>query len=195
MFDFVKGYLAKKSPSEAVIDANGVGYALRIANSTFDNLGTTGEEVTLFTRLVHRDDAMELYGFATEGERGMFDLLTGVSGIGPRLAIKILDGIRVAELAEAIRSRDHKRLTSISGVGRKSAEKICIELETKVAKIAISQTETARGTTGDAVDALAALGFARNEAAEAVQKVLEKGDAEDTGAIVREALAILSDKK
>ncbi len=195
MFDFVRGFLAQKQPSVAVIDVGGVGYSLTIPNSTFDSLGQTGEEVTLLTRLVHREDSMELYGFATPAERSMFDLLTGVNGIGPKLAIKILDGMRVAELAEAIRSRDHKMLTSIPGVGRKSAEKICIELEAKVAKIVISKTEAKRGATGDAVDALSALGFARNEAAQAVQAVLEKKEVKDTGVLMREALAILSDKK
>lgn len=195
MFDFVRGYLAHKDPSTAVVDVGGVGFSLVIPNSTFDRLGQAGEEVTLFTRLVHREDSMDLYGFATPAERSMFDLLMSVSGVGAKLAVKILDGMRVAELAEAIRSRDHKRLTSIPGIGRKGAEKICIELETKVAKIAISTGETARGPSGDAVDALSALGFSRNEAADAIKEVLAQTDIAETSELIRAALAKLSSKK
>jgi len=195
MFDFVRGFLAQKDPSTAVVDVGGVGFSLVIPNSTFDRLGQAGEEVTLFTRLVHREDSMDLYGFATPAERSMFDLLMSVSGVGAKLAVKILDGMRVAELAEAIRSRDHKRLTSIPGIGRKGAEKICIELETKVGKIVMPATETSRGATGDAVDALSALGFPRNEAAEAIQKVLSESETADTSELIRAALAKLSSKK
>lgn len=195
MLDFVRGYLAHKDPSIAVVDVGGVGFCLIIPNSTFDKIGQLGEEITLYTRLIHREDAMELYGFATPAERSMFDLLVSVSGVGAKLAIKVLDGMRVAELAEAIRSRDHKRLTSIPGIGRKGAERICIELETKVGKIPIPATETFRGPSGDAVDALAALGFPRNEASEAIKAILAETEISDTGNLIRAALAKLSSKK
>lgn len=177
------------------MDVGGVGFHVIIPNSTYDALGQCGEEVSIHTRLIHREDAMELYGFASTGERGMFDLLISVGGIGPKMGIKILDGMNVSELAEAIRARDYKLLTSIPGIGRKGAEKICIELETKVGKLPVAAVSGRTTGIGDAVDALAALGFPRNEASQAVQAVIEDSGSDRTEELVRKALSRMSGKK
>jgi len=192
MIDFITGILVYKKPSKAVVDVNGVGYSFIIPISTFDELGQPGEQVTLLTHLVHRDDAMELYGFATELERELFDSLISVSGIGPRMAVKILSGMPAPQLAGAICTRDFKMLTSIPGVGRKKAEKLCIELEGTIANIHITEGVIPESAAvSDAIDALVALGFSQRDAAEVIRKA--KRDVGDVPAedLIRVALALL----
>ena len=192
MLDFIRGFLVRKSPSEVVVDVGGVGFVLQIPGTTYDSIGQPGEKVSLLAKLIHREDTMELYGFATEIERGMFDLLLGVSGIGPKMAIKILAGMGADEIAESIRSRDYKRLTTIPGLGRKKAEKICLELESKVGKLPLAKSGGVSRKLGDAVDALAALGYPRPRAAEIVREIAKETGEKKTEEIIRLALAKLA---
>jgi len=194
MIDFIRGILAGKSPSGVVIDINGIGFSLAVPLSTYDILVQPGEEISLLTRLIHRDDTMELFGFATEFERGLFDNLIGVSGIGPKMAIKILSGMHAPDIAIAIRSRDYKLLTSIPGLGKKTAERLCIELESAISELPMPVSTGGMESTGsaDAIDALESLGFPRGQAADAVRKVSEKQGDIPAGDLVREALNILN---
>ncbi|RKZ31375.1 Holliday junction branch migration protein RuvA [bacterium] len=192
MIEFITGILASKTPSEAVIDLHGVGFLLSISAGTFDTIGQPGEEVTLLTRLIHREDTMELYGFATELERKIFDLLLSASGIGAKMAIKILAGMSAPELVAAISARDYKMLTSIPGLGRKRAEKLCVELEAKMGDLAVSAVPVGGAPSADAIAALEALGFSRVEAARVIREIsVELKDA-SVDKLIRAALNILN---
>ena len=165
MIAYIRGTLAEKDPTRVVIEAAGVGYELTIPLSTFDRLPKTGAEVKLLAFHCVREDDETLFGFATEAEKAMFVTLTSVSGVGPKIAIAILSGSSIGELSLAIASGNAKRISSIKGVGKKTAEKICIELKDKVNAIE-ALAATGRGGKGeispvlrDAILALTALGF------------------------------------
>jgi len=179
------------------VEAAGVGYELVIPLSTFDRLPRTGEEVKLLAFHCVREDDEALFGFATEAEKAMFAKLTSVSGVGPKIAIAILSGSSIGELSLAIASGNAKRISSIKGVGKKTAEKICIELKDKVNAIealAASGRGDSRGGASspmlrDAILALSALGFNEETANKMVGKVVAAHpDAADVETIVREAL-------
>ena len=197
MIAYVKGLLAEKDPTRVVVEAAGVGYELVIPLSTFDRLPRTGEEVKLLAFHCVREDDEALFGFATEAEKVMFAKLTSVSGVGPKIAIAILSGSSIGELSLAIASGNAKRISSIKGVGKKTAEKICIELKDKVNAIealAASGRGDSRGGASspmlrDAILALSALGFNEETANKMVGKVVAAHpDAADVETIVREAL-------
>ena len=197
MIAYVKGLLAEKDPTRVVVEAAGVGYELVIPLSTFDCLPRTGEEVKLLAFHCVREDDEALFGFATEAEKAMFAKLTSVSGVGPKIAIAILSGSSIGELSLAIASGNAKRISSIKGVGKKTAEKICIELKDKVNAIealAASGRGDSRGGASspmlrDAILALSALGFNEETANKMVGKVVAAHpDAADVETIVREAL-------
>jgi Holliday junction DNA helicase RuvA len=195
MIAYVKGTLAEKSPSRAVVEACGIGYELVVPLSTYDRLPRTGEEVKLLAHHVVREDDEALFGFATEAEREMFAKLTGVSGVGPRTAVSILSGLTVGELSLAIASGDPKRIASVKGVGKKTAGKICIELKDKVDAIGALAATTARAgdrspVLRDAVLALAALGFGEEAANKMVAAaVAEHPEVSDAQTLVRFSLA------
>ena len=154
MIAYVRGVLAEKSPTRAVIEAAGVGYELFIPISTYEKLPREGGEVKLLAYHCVREDDEILFGFATANERDMFAKLTGVSGVGPKIALAILSGASVGELALAIASGDAKRLSSVKGVGKKTAEKICVELKDKVDALAFAP----RGGAGGSARLIAGLG-------------------------------------
>jgi len=194
---YVRGVLAEKSPDRAVVEAAGLGYELLIPLSTFDRLPKSGEEVKLFAWHCVREDDESLFGFATEAERELFSKLTAVSGVGPKTALSIVSGGSVGELSLAIASGNAKRISSIKGVGKKTAEKICIELKDKLNAIeALSASQRdGRGSSDsapvlrDAVLALAALGFSEETASKMVaDAVAEDSSAKDAETIVRLAL-------
>ncbi len=200
MIAYIRGTLAEKSPGAAIVEAAGVGYQLEIPLSTFDRLPRTGEEVKLFASHIVREDDETLYGFATVAEREMFLRLTAVSGVGPKIALAILSGASLSELSLAIASSDARRLSAIKGVGKKTAEKICIELKDKVSALeALAQSgAAAKGKAAaqnrlflrDAILALATLGFPEETAAKMAAGVLAaKPDVADTQTVVRLALA------
>ena len=183
MIAYVRGALAEKEPTRAVVEAAGVGYELFIPISTYEKLPRVGGEVKLLASHCVREDDEILFGFATEDERGLFLKLTSVSGVGPKIAIAILSGSSVGELAMAIAGGDAKRISAIKGVGKKTAEKICVELRDKVGEFAFS----ARGGEGsaspvmrDALAALRALGFNEETSSKMVADVLAKNPKADS---------------
>lgn len=195
MIAYVRGVLTEKSPTRAVLEAAGVGYELQIPISTYEKLPREGAEAKLLAYHCVREDDEILFGFATAHERELFVKLTGVSGVGPKIALAILSGASVGELALAIASGDAKRLAAVKGVGKKTAAKICVELRDKVDALAFS----ARGADGrpaaspiaaDAVAALRALGFSDETSAKMVADILAKNpDAESVERVIKLALA------
>ena len=172
MFYYVSGTVAHTAPYLAVIDCGGVGYACRTTNHTLSRL-KQGEKARLYTYLNVREDAMELYGFATENERNCFELLIGVSGVGPKAALSILSAATPESLAMSVITGDEKALTVAPGIGKKIAQRIILELKDKLAKGQISPGGEAYGGTGvtvipenktsEAAAALAVLGYSQGE--------------------------------
>ena len=138
MITYVRGILAEKSPTRAVLEAAGIGYELLIPISTYEKLPREGSEAKLLAYHSVREDDETLFGFATANERELFVKLTGVSGVGPKIALAILSGASVGELALAIASGDAKRLATVKGVGKKTAAKICVDLKDKVDALAFA---------------------------------------------------------
>ena len=166
----LSGRLAAKNPPQVVVDVAGVGYEVDVPMSTFYGLPGTGEPVTLHTHLVVREDAHTLYGFATLEERAAFRQLIRISGIGARTALSVLSGLSVADLAQSIALQDSGRLTRIPGIGKKTAERLLLELKGKLAEVAAPAQER----SSDVVNALLALGYSEKEAHAAI-KVLAPG--------------------
>jgi len=179
VYSFLSGILAEKSLTFVTIDVNGIGFQLTIPLSTSQKLPQVGEKIRLLVHHVVREDAQLLFGFATEEERSLFRLLLGVSGIGPKLAITVLSGLGIRELKKAIVDGSVPGLTAISGIGRKTAERMIIELREKVviegraeggkAGAALSKNEA---LVEDSVRALVSLGYSKQSAKAAIQKVL-----------------------
>lgn len=179
MISHLRGKLVHKSPAEIVIDVNGVGYLVHIPLSTFERLAHIDDQVNILTYLNVREDALQLFGFATEAERDLFRLLISVSGIGPKMAQGILSGLTPTELREAILTGNLAALTSISGVGRKTAERIVLELKTKLGKIEFAETTTTPTSLqlkarSEALVALMSLGYSRSSAEQALRIVLSQ---------------------
>lgn len=178
MISSLTGTLKSKSPTEVLIDVNGVGYAVSIPLSTYEKLGVQNSHVTLFTHLVVREDAMQLFGFATEEERSLFRLLIAVNGIGPKTAQAVLSGLSVAELKQHVASGNIGALTAIPNVGRKTAERLVLELRDKIEKVPSSSTATPsdRGAEirAEALLALTSLGYQRAAAEKAIRQVLSE---------------------
>lgn len=177
MISYLQGVLVAKSPTEIVMDVNGVGYAVHIPLSTFEKLDGLNQRVKIYTHLHVREDAMLLYGFATETERELFRMLISVSGIGPKIAQGILSGMDASELRRCITSGDASALTSIPGVGRKTAERIVLELRDKVAKGAdlLPGAPAAQvSARSEALAALLSLGYTRATAEQALRRVLKE---------------------
>ena len=177
MIAYVRGVLAEKEPTRVVVEAGGVGYELLVPLSTYEKLPRTGSEAKLLTYHCVREDDEILFGFATDDEKAMFAKLTSVSGVGPKIAIAILSGSSIAELAMSIAGGDAKRISAIKGVGKKTAEKICVELRDKVGEFAFSgngDRNVAAPIAKDAVAALRALGFNEETSSKMVADVLAK---------------------
>ena len=178
MIAYVRGEVAEKEPTRVVIEAGGVGYELLIPVSTYEKLPRIGSEAKLLAYHCVREDDEILFGFATADERDMFGKLTSVSGVGPKIALAILSGSSVGELSMAIVGGDAKRIAAIKGVGKKTAEKICVELRDKVNALAFAggsgDRNVAAPTAADAVAALRALGFNEEVSAKMVAEVLAK---------------------
>ncbi len=177
MISYLKGILTKKSPTEIIIDIAGLGYSVNISLSTYEQLPEIDTEVQILTHHHIREDAQLLYGFATETEREMFRLLIGVSGIGPKMAQTILSGIRTDELVRTIAVGAISTLTAIPGVGKKTAERMVLELKDKVAKMEGSEKiidlpNTGASIRSEALTALISLGFSREKAEQSLRGVL-----------------------
>lgn len=177
MITFLNGKLVEALPTLAIVEVNGVGYEVLIPLSSFDKLPLPGQPVKLLTHLAVREDAHVLYGFVTAAEREMFRLLINtVSGIGPKIALNILSGINITAFRGAIASGDVKMLSQISGVGKKTAERIVIELKDKIGKAGALEASSAQHALSvdeqrinDATLALMALGFKPAEAHDAIR--------------------------
>jgi len=190
----LEGVLRRKAPQEAVVDAGGVGYRVLIPVSTFYRLGDPGEPVSLRIHTVVREDAFLLFGFLEETEQALFERLIDVAGVGPKLALNILSGIEPPELVAALRGQDVTRLTRIPGVGKKTAERLVLELKDKLAALAPAAAPAApvAGPKQDLLSALANLGYSRPEAERAVERALRDGAGGEFEDLLRRTLAILS---
>ena len=169
----LSGKVLEKHPNRVIVDVSGVGYDVQVPLSTFYGCGEPGAGITLRIHTHVREDQLALYGFATELELVMFDKLIAVSGIGPKLALSVLSGIEPRDLAGAIQRNDFARLTAIPGVGKKTAERICVELRDRLPKtIDASPASEADSAREDLISALTNLGYHRQPIEKALDKLL-----------------------
>jgi len=191
MIGRIQGVLLEKNPPQIIVDCQGVGYEVEVPMSTFYNLPATGERVALLTHLLVREDAHLLYGFGTEGERRAFRQLLKISGVGARTSLAVLSGLSVAELAEAVTLQESGRLTRIPGIGKKTAERLLLELKDKLGVELTTSVTASRPApaTSDMLRALLALGYSEKEAAAAVRQLPEGLSVSDG---IRQALKSLS---
>ena len=170
MIGRLTGLLAEKSPPQLLIDVNGVGYEVDVPMSSFYNLPGLGERVTLLTHFVVREDAQLLFGFLTAQERAVFRQLIKISGIGPRMALGLLSGLSVAELTQAVTQQQAGRLIKVPGIGKKTAERLLLELKGKLAPdLGLPGAVVTSDAQSDIVQALVALGYSEREAAAAIK--------------------------
>jgi Holliday junction DNA helicase RuvA len=191
MIGRIAGTLLEKNPPQVLIDANGVGYEIDVPMSTFYNLPELGGKVTLFTHLVVREDAHLLFGFATEAERKAFRQLLKVSGVGARTALAVLSGLSVGDLAQSVTMQDAGRLQKVPGIGKKTAERLLLELKGKLGVEFASAVDVHRLPTAgsDVLNALLALGYNDKEALAATKQLPADVTVADG---IRQALRVLS---
>lgn len=181
MIAYLEGKLVVKSPTQLILDVNGIGYSVRIPLSSFDKLGDQGSVTRILTYQYVREDTLQLYGFATEAEKDLFELLISVSGIGPKMGLGILSCISVNDFQESVANEDLDILTSISGVGRKTAQRLIVELKEKLTGLEIGAVRKVSDKKRselllqeEAIKALVSLGFNKFKAKEAVTKAKEE---------------------
>jgi Holliday junction DNA helicase RuvA len=195
MIGRLTGTLLEKNPPQITVDVHGIGYEVDVPMSTFYNLPAAGEKVSLHTHLLVREDAHQLFGFLSEGERAMFRQLLRISGIGARTALAVLSGLSVGEIAQAVTLQDSGRLVKIPGIGKKTAERLLLELKDKLPKTTLVASATA-GTgaaapdaASDILNALLALGYSEREAIAAMKHLPPEATVSDG---IRQALKLLS---
>ena len=194
MIGYLHGKIISKKPTKLLIDVNGVGYIVNISISTFEKISDK-EEVSLFTYLSVREAAMDLFGFYSLAEKEMFELLISVSGIGPKSAQSILSGIQIEDLKDALKSGNISRLISTPGIGRKTAERMVIELRDKVESLAESVDGVSFGIStvrGDAIAALINLGYNQKVAERMVRAITDKSPNVSIEDLIKEALVSLN---
>ena len=195
MIALLRGVLLEKHPNQAIVEAGGVGYDVTIPVSTFTHLPEAGAEVRLRIHTHVREDALALYGFLTQDEKALFEKLIGVSGIGPTLAVKILSGLAAPDLIHAIRRGELERLVRIPGIGRKTAERMVLELRDKLPAVTGEGPEAAAAALSaidqDVLSALLNLGCARPQAEAAVRKAKAAGVATEFEPLFRRALELV----
>jgi len=195
MIGRITGILLEKNPPQITVDAGGIGYEIDVPMSTFYNLPAAGERVSLHTHLVVREDAHLLFGFLTEDERAMFRQVLKISGVGARTALAILSGLSVGEIAQAVVMQDAGRLVKIPGIGKKTAERLLLELKDRLPKTQLSGAAkvgagaTAPDATSDILNALLALGYNEREALGAMKQLPPDASVSDG---IRQALKLLS---
>ncbi len=197
MIAHLRGRLAAKSPNQAIVDCGGVGYEVTISVATFSALPGEGKEASLHVHTHVREDQIALFGFADVQEKRLFERLLTISGIGPKLAITVLSGISSERLVGAIRAQDHATLTKIPGIGKKTAERMVLELKDKLDDLAVAITEVTGGgrhygpAGDDALSALVNLGYPRVVAQKAIDTVIQKepAAAEEFEQLFRAAMA------
>jgi Holliday junction DNA helicase RuvA len=199
MIGLLRGRLLEKRPNQVILDVGGVGYLVAVPLSTFAALGELHAEVTLLIHTHVREDALSLYGFLSAREKHLFELLLGASGVGPSLALKILSGMNVEELVPAIRGGDLARLTRIPGVGRKTAERMVVELKDKLAAIAAEAEKPAAaspaGVEADVKSALINLGYDERTAEAAVAEARRRAGPSGFEQLLRVTLSALSSQQ
>ena len=190
MIGRIHGVVVEKNFPQVVVDCHGVGYEIDVPMSTFYPLPAVNHEVTLFTHMVVREDAHLLFGFLTERERAAFRQLLKISGVGPKVALSVLSGMSVDDLAGAVQAEDAGRLTKIPGIGKNTAERLVLELRDKLPKtLGVARAEAAGAQGGDVANALLALGYNEREAQAAIKQLpadLQIADA------IRQALKLLA---
>lgn len=185
------GTLLEKHPPHILVDVHGVGYEVDVPMSTFYNLPAAGEQVALFTHFSVREDAQQLYGFGSAKEREVFRILIRITGVGPKLALALLSGMNVDELAQAVATQESGRLTKIPGIGKKTAERLLLELKGKLAD-ALPVVASGHATVAqDALNALTALGYSDKEALPALKQLPDGLSLEES---IRQALKLLARK-
>jgi len=196
MIGLLRGRLLEKRPNQVILDVGGVGYVVAVPLSTFAALGDLHAEVTLLIHTHVREDALALYGFLSAREKHFFELLLGASGVGPSLALKILSGMNVEELVPAIRTGDLARLKKIPGVGRKTAERMVVELKDKLESVAVETEKPApsspAGVEADVKSALLNLGYDERTADAALAEAKREAGASNFEKLLRVALSALS---
>ena len=199
MIGQLRGRLADKRPNQLLVDVGGVGYLVAVPLSTYASLGDLHSEVTLLIHTHVREDALTLYGFFSSREKHFFEMLLGASGVGPSLALKILSGMSVEELVPAIRSGDVARLTRIPGVGRKTAERMVVELKDKLEAVVVAGEKPAiaspAGVEADVASALTNLGYEQRMAENAVAEAKRAAGTANFEKLLRAALQSLSAPK
>jgi Holliday junction DNA helicase RuvA len=196
MIGLLRGRLLEKRPNQVILDVGGVGYLVAVPLSTFAAMGDLHAEVTLLVHTHVREDALALYGFLSAREKHFFELLLGASGVGPSLALKILSGMNVEELVPAIRTGDLARLTKIPGVGRKTAERMVVELKDKLEAVTIETEKpvpsSPAGVEADVKSALLNLGYDERTAEAALAEAKREAGASNFEKLLRVTLAALS---
>ena len=192
MIGHIKGFIVNKKPTQVLIDCNGVGYEVDVPMSTFYDLPPAGEQVTLLTHLIVREDAHLLFGFATSEEREVFRQLIKVNGVGAKVALSILSGISLHELVDAIMNQNSNLLVSIPGIGNKTADRLVLELKGKFANIIDDKSiQNTSSETNDIQNALISLGYSTKEAISAVKNLPSDISINDG---IKDALKFLSRK-
>lgn len=172
MIGRITGTLLEKNPPQVLVDVQGVGYEIDVPMSTFYGLPKLGDQVALFTHMVVREDAQLLYGFGSDAERATFRTLLKVSGVGPKVGLAVLSGMSVNDLAEAVATQESGRLVKVPGIGKKTAERLLLELRDKLkvdVRIAVGASATKTSSTSDILNALIGLGYSEREALMAVK--------------------------
>lgn len=198
MIGQLRGRLAEKRPNQLLVDVGGVGYLVQVPLSTYASVGELHAEVTLLIHTHVREDALALYGFVSSREKHFFEMLLSASGVGPTLALKILSGMTVEELVPAIRASDLARLTRIPGVGRKTAERIVVELKDKLESVTVEAEKPAAspaGTEADVISALVNLGYEARVAESAASEAKREAGSANFEKLLRASLQILSAPK
>ena len=192
MIGRLEGVLLEKNPPQVLLDVGGVGYEVDVPMSTFYNLPKIGERVALFTQLIVREDAHLLYGFGTVAERATFKQLLKVSGVGPKVGLAVLSGMSVNDLAEAVATQESGRLTKVPGIGKKTAERLLLELKDKLkvnVHITVAGDAAKPSSAADILNALISLGYNEKEALYAIKQLPSEVAVSDG---IRQALKLLS---
>ena len=194
MIGFLKGSVLQKNPQEILLDVGGVGYRVLVPVSTFCKLGEIGATAELRIHTHVREDQLALYGFGSTAEIELFEKLISVSGVGPKVALGVLSGIETQDLVQALRSSDVARLTRVPGVGKKTAERLILELKDKLGALSGPAPETTRPTPlrDDLLSALGNLGYSSAEAEKAATETLRTHPSALLGELLREALRAIS---
>ena len=195
MIGHLTGKLISKKPTRILLDVGGVGYLVNISISTFDKLPDNNETVSLHTYLNVREDVLDLYGFFTTAEKDMFELLISINGVGPKLAQSILSGIELDELIEALKTGNLGRIVAIPGIGRKTGERMIVELKDKIGTLASDTYPVDNlkySVQTDAVTALANLGYNRKVAERTIRSIQESNSSIEIEELIKSALSILN---